>query len=84
MAFGLHLFRYADEPVVVMQRSHNPQYGGEARLEVIVRDSATGAALLAELRDLADSLKDALAVVAESDAIATVPRRIGIMMPTAR
>jgi hypothetical protein len=55
VAFGLHLFRYRGAPVVVLQRSHNPQYGGEARLEVIVPDNATGTALLAEVRDLAVS-----------------------------
>jgi hypothetical protein len=53
VAFGLHLFRYDGAPVIVLQRAHNPQYGGESRLEVVVRDSATGTALLAELRELA-------------------------------
>lgn len=53
VAYGLHLFSHEGEPVVVLQRSHNPQYGGEARLEVIVGDPATGTALLAEVRDLA-------------------------------
>ncbi|WP_200958151.1 AAA family ATPase [Nocardioides sp. Soil805] len=55
VAFGLHLFRYADRPVVVLQRGHNPQYGGEARLEVIVQDPEVGSALLTEVRDLAVS-----------------------------
>lgn len=55
VAFGLHLFRWAGDPVVVLQRGHNPQYGGEPRLEVIVQDPEVGAALLAEVRDLAVS-----------------------------
>lgn len=55
VAFGLHLVRYADRPVVVLQRGQNPQYGGEARLEVIVEDPAVGSALLAEVRELAVS-----------------------------
>lgn len=55
VAFGLHLFRYADRPVVVLQRGHNPQFGGEARLEVIVGDPEVGSALLTEVRGLAVS-----------------------------
>jgi ATPase family associated with various cellular activities (AAA) len=53
VAFGLHLFRYEGHPVVVLQRGHNPQYGGEPRLEMLVDDPAVGSALMAELRELA-------------------------------
>jgi DNA polymerase III delta prime subunit len=55
VAFGLHLFRYDGHPVVVLQRGHNPQYGGEARLELLVGDPSVGSALLSEVRDLAVS-----------------------------
>ncbi len=40
---------------MVLQRGHNPQYGGEARLEVIVEAPEVGSALLAEVRELAVS-----------------------------
>ncbi len=52
VAFGLHLFAYGDEPVLVLQRGHNPQHGGEARVEVITRRPETASRLLAEIRDL--------------------------------
>ncbi|CAA9394903.1 MAG: Cell division protein FtsH [uncultured Nocardioides sp.] len=52
VAFGLHLFRYRDEPVLVLQRGHNPQHGGEARIEVITRQPGTASDLLTEIRDL--------------------------------
>ncbi|MEO5666093.1 MAG: AAA family ATPase [Nocardioides sp.] len=52
VAFGLHLFSYADEPVLVLQRGHNPQHGGEARVEVITSRPEVASRLLAELREL--------------------------------
>lgn len=55
VAFGLHLFAYGGRPVVVLQRAANPQYHGDACLEVIVEDPEVGSALLAEVRDLAIS-----------------------------
>ncbi|WP_310527474.1 AAA family ATPase [Nocardioides sp.] len=52
IAFGLHLFRYGDEPVLVLQRGHNPQHGGEARVEVVTSKPEVASRLLAELREL--------------------------------
>jgi ATPase family associated with various cellular activities (AAA) len=52
VAFGLHLFTYQDEPVLVLQRGHNPQHGGEARVEVITSKPEVASRLLAELREL--------------------------------
>lgn len=51
---GLRLFRFRDEPVVVMQRRGNPQYGRDkGGIEVLCADEDTRAGLLDELRDLA-------------------------------
>lgn len=52
VAFGLHLFSYADAPVLVLQRGHNPQHGGEARIEVITSRPEVASRLLTELREL--------------------------------
>jgi hypothetical protein len=52
VAFGLHLFSYEDQPVLVLQRGHNPQHGGEARVEVITGQPEVASRLLAELREL--------------------------------
>ncbi|WP_107704783.1 AAA family ATPase [Nocardioides allogilvus] len=52
VSFGLHLFAYGDEPVLVLQRGHNPQHGGEARLEVIASRPELAAAVLSEVREL--------------------------------
>ena len=51
VAFGLHLFHHAGSPVVVVQRVGNPEYGSQARLEVLATDAAVAAAMLSELRD---------------------------------
>ncbi len=51
VAFGLHLFRHAGSPLVVLQRAGNPQYGSQPRLEVLAADGDAAAALLAEVRD---------------------------------
>ncbi|WP_151526371.1 AAA family ATPase [Serinicoccus kebangsaanensis] len=54
IALGMRLFRYADHPVVVMQRKSNRQYGRDTgTLEVICADEDTRAALLDELREVA-------------------------------
>jgi hypothetical protein len=53
VAFGLHLFTYVGEPVLVLQRGHNPQHGAEPRLEVITRRPETAAELLSEIREQA-------------------------------
>jgi hypothetical protein len=51
VAFGLHLFRHAGAPIVVVQRVGNPEYGSQARLEVLATDPDAAAALLTELRE---------------------------------
>jgi hypothetical protein len=51
VAFGLHIFHHAGAPVVVLQRVGNPEYGSQARLEVLATDPDAAAALLTELRD---------------------------------
>ncbi|CAN5306115.1 AAA family ATPase [soil metagenome] len=51
VAFGLHLFHHAGAPVVVVQRVGNPEYGSQARLEVLATDADAAAAMLAEVRD---------------------------------
>jgi energy-coupling factor transporter ATP-binding protein EcfA2 len=48
VAFGLHLFTYQDEPVLVLQRGHNPQHGGEARVEIITSKPEVASRLLAD------------------------------------
>lgn len=52
VAFGLHLFTYQDEPVLVLQRGHNPQHGGEARIEVVTGKPEVASQLLGEVRAL--------------------------------
>lgn len=53
VAFGVRLFRYRGEPVAVLQRSANPQFGAaSARVEVVAPDRELVAALLTELRQL--------------------------------
>ncbi len=52
VAFGLHLFTFAGEPVLVLQRGHNPQHGAEARLEVITGRPEIASELLTEIREL--------------------------------
>jgi hypothetical protein len=51
VAFGIHLFRYGGEPVVVHQRRANMQFGGRAGLEVIAPEEVCGP-LLADVRRL--------------------------------
>lgn len=54
VAFGVRLFRYRGQPVAVLQRAANPQYGSmSARVEVVASDRELVAALLAEIRALA-------------------------------
>jgi len=51
VAFGLHLFHHAGAPLVALQRIGNPEYGSQARLEVLAADPDAAAAMLTELRD---------------------------------
>lgn len=51
VTFGVHLFRYGGEPVAVLERKTNPQYGNRSGLEVIGAEEATGA-LIADVRRL--------------------------------
>lgn len=51
VALGLRLFRHGGDPVAVLQRGANPQFGRQlASLEVLAADPATAAGMLAELR----------------------------------
>lgn len=53
VAFGLRLFAFEGEPVVVLQRVANRQYGREqASMQVLAGDSATAEALVAAARRL--------------------------------
>lgn len=52
VAFGLHLFNYQDQPVLVLQRGHDPQHGAEPRLEVVASQPEIASRLLAEVREL--------------------------------
>ncbi len=51
VAFGLHVFHHAGSPMAVLQRVGNPEYGSQARLEVLAVDPDAAAAMLADLRD---------------------------------
>jgi hypothetical protein len=51
VAFGLHVFHHGGSPMVVLQRVGNPEYGSQARLEVLAADPDAAAAMLTELRD---------------------------------
>ena len=51
VAFGLHLFHHEGAPMVVVQRVGNPEYGSQARLEVLATDPEVVTAMLAELRE---------------------------------
>lgn len=50
VAWGLHLLTYRGEPLVVMQRAQHPQFGADARLEVMGGDQETIATFLEEIR----------------------------------
>ncbi len=51
VSMGLWLCSFAGQPVAVLQRAANPQYGRQdATLEVLATDPDTASALLAELR----------------------------------
>ncbi|PWD51798.1 AAA family ATPase [Serinibacter arcticus] len=54
VALGLHLFHVDGVPVAVMQRGVNPQYGAEAKLEVVSPDPGTTRVLLEHVRDAMD------------------------------
>ena len=51
VAFGLHVFRYDQVPVAVLQRVGSPQSDSSSRLEVLAPTEDAAAALLAELRE---------------------------------
>ncbi|WP_265520210.1 AAA family ATPase [Oerskovia flava] len=51
IAFGLHLFRFRDVPVAVLERAPSPQHGTPGSLEVMSPDEETGLVLLTELRE---------------------------------
>lgn len=51
VAFGLHIFHHAGAPLAVLQRVGNPEYGSQARLEVLATDPAAADAMLTELRE---------------------------------
>lgn len=50
VSFGLHVFHHAGVPLAVLQRMGNPEYGSQARLEVLAPHPDAAAAMLAELR----------------------------------
>lgn len=53
VAYGLRLFTFEGEPVAVLQRIANRQYGREqAALQVLARESAVGEALVTAVRRL--------------------------------
>lgn len=53
LGFGIRLFRYRDEPVAVLQRRADPQFGAEAaKIEVLCADRDLSIALLDEARGL--------------------------------
>lgn len=51
VALGVRLFAIDGVPVVVLQRVANPQFGAEARIEVMAPEPETAASLLAEVRE---------------------------------
>jgi DNA polymerase III delta prime subunit len=52
VAFGIHLFRFDGEPVVMLQRQAKPQYGrGDSGVEIVAREGLAEP-LVAELRRL--------------------------------
>jgi hypothetical protein len=51
VGFGLHVFHHAGSPMAVLQRVGSPEYGSQARLEVLAVDPDAAAAMLAGLRD---------------------------------
>ena len=53
VAFGLHVFTYDGTPVAVLQRTGNPQYGSQPRLELLTPTPEVATALLTEVRELA-------------------------------
>lgn len=54
LGFGIRLFRYRGEPVTVLQRRADPQFGGEAaKIEVLCADRDLSTTLLDEARELA-------------------------------
>ena len=53
IGFGMRLFRFGDQPVVVFQRRANPRYGQDrGTVEVMCPDDGAAAALLDEAREL--------------------------------
>ncbi len=56
VAFGLHVFAYDGAPVAVLQRTGNPQYGSQPRLELLTPTPEVATALLTEVRELSLAL----------------------------
>lgn len=57
IAFGLHRLRFQGEPIVVLQRAAQPQFGREtAQIEILSSDTETGSRFLRELSRLMVSL----------------------------